>query len=304
MEEVKDNATPQGKKAKVFKIFATAGTVLIYLFFALCIITLLFAVFSRRNNGAVNIFGTELRIVVSESMESCPETDVSGYKIKSIPIKSIVFIQKVPENDAKAKAWYDKLQVGDVLTINYDIYKEAGGYQEYKDNHTTVITHRLVEKTADEYGGWVLVLEGDNKTSEKVLQQTVYTSLDNPENFDARTVNYVIGKVTGQSLALGVIVTALQKPLGIALIIIVPCAIIIIMEAVRIGGIISGRKKEKIAAENEKMAAENERQLNEIDELKRKLAALEQSGGAAEPQAEQAAQSEPSEDGSPDPSQE
>lgn len=289
MEEVKDNAPPQGKKAKILKALGTTGTVLLYVFFALCVIALLFAVFSRRNSGAVNVFGTELRIVVSESMEECAETDVSGYKIKSIPVGSIVFIKKVPDDTAKAKAWYDKLQVGDVLTFTYDIYNyQEDVDQEFLNNRITVITHRLVEKTADEYGGWALVLEGDNRTSEKVAQQTIYTS---PEHPDFDPINCVIGKVTGQSLALGVIVGTLQKPLGIALIIIVPCAIVIIMEAVRIGGILSSRKKEKIAAENELMAAENERQLNEIEELKRKLAALEGDAAEADPPQEEQADS-------------
>ena len=251
MESEKPVPETGNKKRAVKKGLIIAGTALVYVFFALCIALLLIASFSKRNSdGAVRVFGSEMRLVLSGSMESSPETDVSGYKIKSIKVKSLVFINCVPDDEEKAEAFYDKLNVGDVLTFQY-VYAT----QE-------IITHRLVEKTALPTGGYKLVLEGDNKTDGDVMQQVIYT------NNRASSPNYVIGKVTGKSYVLGLIVYALQNSVGIALIIIVPCTLVIAMEGIRIGSVLSARKKEKFDEEHR-------RQTEEIDELKRKIAMLE-----------------------------
>ena len=67
-------------------------------------------------DGAVNFFGYEMRTVLSDSMEKCDETDVSGFEIKDIPVKSLVFTETVPTGEA-AEEWYANLKVGDVLTF-------------------------------------------------------------------------------------------------------------------------------------------------------------------------------------------
>lgn len=255
------------KKYKVLRIIVN---VIVYVFFALCVLLLVLAIVAKRSDdGATNLFGRETRIVITESMAKSDETDVSGFKVKSIPKGSMVFIKKAPviEYDDQGNLlyqdeldeWCASLEVGDVLTIRY----------VYATQET--ITHRITEIRKEEVGGYYIKVEGDNGGGATTKgSQEIYTSPNHPK---WQYGNYVLGKVTGQSKVLGFAVSSMKRPLGIALIVIVPCAIIIIMESIRIGGIVSARKKEKVAEEAQK-------QSDKIEELERKLAALQ---GGAEP---------------------
>ena len=129
--------------------------VFVYAFVVLGIFAVMLTIFSKRDaDGAINVFGMQMRIVISPSMEKCEETDVSAYKIKDIPVKSMVFITLVPEDEAAAEEWYSTLQVGDVLTFKY----------KYDTQET--ITHRIVSITQKPTGGYIISLEGDNKASD------------------------------------------------------------------------------------------------------------------------------------------
>lgn len=244
-----DNSKP---KTSIFKkALKILGDTLLFLLLILAAFVLFLTVSSKKDvDGAATIFGRQLRFVQSDSMAECELTDVSDYKIKSIPVKSCVFIEVAPENDEKKAEWYKKLQVGDVLTFKYVYVKQE------------TITHRIVNIEGNGKGGFLITLEGDNKTSESnLLTQTIDTSLtDSP--------NYIIGKVTGQSYVLGLLVYALKSPVGIVCFIIVPCLIVIIFEVMRLVRVLGKDKKEKLDAEREKQASE-------IEELKRQLAALQ-----------------------------
>lgn len=114
-----------------------------------------------------------------------------------------------------------------------------------------------------ETGGYIFTLEGDNKNSENnVLQQVIDTSATS-------SFSYVIGKVAGQSYALGLIIYSLKQPVGIALIIIVPCAIIIIYSIYRIISVLRLDKKEKLAVETNQRNEEIELLKQQIAELKK-----------------------------------
>lgn len=228
-----------------------ASDVLLFLLVAIALFILIISIVSKKDSdGTATVFGYQLRFVQSNSMEVCEETDVSNYEIKSIPIKSCVFIQTAPENDAEREAWYQTLKEGDVLTIKYVYIKQE------------TITHRIIEISQTETGGYVFTLEGDNKSSDaNLLRQTIDTSLaDNP--------NYIVGKVTGQSYVLGLMVYAFKSPIGIVCLIIVPCLIIIGYEILRLYRVFGKEKKEKLLAQQEEQA-------NEIEELKRRLAQLQ-----------------------------
>lgn len=263
---------------KVRKILNIVLDVVLYAFLVLCVFILIVSLASKKNDGAVNIFGTEMRVVVSESMSKSEySVDVSGYKIKDIPLRSMVFVERVPEDEAKAKEWYGKLEVGDVLTFRYRV---AGATAQ------ETVTHRITEITPTQTG-YIIYLQGDNRGSadSNVNTQVIYTSKeDYPSNNENYRLgfNYVIGKVTGQSVVLGNISYVLSKPVGLACIIIVPCAIIIIWQIARVIIVLTGERKKKAAeklAEAETKAAaesaERERQAQELEELKRKLAELE-----------------------------
>lgn len=259
MEQVKNESG--AKKGRITKVVKIIGDVLLFLVIALAMFTLVISITSRKDvDGTATVFGTQLRFVQSDSMGKCELTDVSGYKIKSIPVKSCVFIEVVPENEEEKENWYASLKVGDVLTFKYVYTKQE------------TITHRIVNINKNEGGGgYTITLEGDNKNSDSnLLSQTINTA-------DETSPNYIIGKVTGHSYVLGLFVYAFKSPIGIVCFIIIPSVIIIIFEVMRLVKVFGQEKKDK-------MKAEQEKQANEIEELKRQLAILKGEAVASDKQ--------------------
>lgn len=242
-----------GKKDVVKKTLKIVGDVLLFLIIALALFVLVVSITSKKDaDGTATVFGCQLRFVQSSSMEQCAETDVSGYEIKSIPVKSCVFIEVVPENEEQKAEWYKALKVGDVLTIKYVYTKQE------------TITHRIVKIQEKETGGYIITLEGDNKGSDsRLLTQMINTSLQN-------TPNYVVGKVTGQSYLLGLLVYALKTPVGIVCIVIIPSVIVLIFEVLRLVKVFGGEKKEKLAEKQKAQELELEELKRQLEELQRK----------------------------------
>ena len=236
------------------KITKILSNVLLYGFIALCATLVVTSfVMKKSANDALTFFGYQARIIQSNSMEKSEFTDVSDYKIKDIPVKALVFIQTVPEDEAEAEEWFSSLEVGDVITFRY-VY-----------NGQVTITHRIVNIEEKATGGRILTLEGDNKNaSANLAQQTIDTS----EHFSPTNYNYVIGKVTGKSYLLGLLVYAMNTPVGLFCIVVIPCLIIIVMEIIRIVNVLGEEKHKKAAEETEKKEAE-------IELLKQQLAALQ-----------------------------
>ncbi len=252
-------AETKAKNPTLTKVLRIVGDVFLFLLIAIAMFVLLISITSKKDaDGTATVFGYQLRFVQSDSMAKCDLTDVSSYKIKSIPVKSCVFVEVAPDSDEEKEEWYKSLQVGDVLTFKYVYTKQE------------TITHRIIQIMPKETGGYLITLEGDNKTSEtNLLTQTIDTSLtDSP--------NYIIGKVTGQSYVLGVVVYAFKSPVGIVCFIIVPCLIVIAFEVMRLVRVFGKEKKEKLKAHQESQASE-------IEELKRQLALLQQGMAATAP---------------------
>ena len=239
------------KNDKIKKILDIGTNVLLYLFLAICIFSLGLTIFAKKDSdGTPEIFGYQLRIVITESMAECDETDVSEYDIKSIPLRSMVFVETVPKDEEEAKAWYDELKVGDVLTFKYTYASQV------------TITHRIIsiEPKGD---GYIIKLAGDNTAS--VDNQGIQTINTNEAEF---STNYIVGKVVGQAKLLGFILSIMKEPAGLIFIIIIPCAIVIIMEIIKISNVVNAEKKQKTDEENKKKD-------DELEELRRRLAALE-----------------------------
>ena len=75
---------------KIKKILNIASNVLLYLFLAVCVCSLVLTIFAKKDSdGTPEVFGHQLRIVVSDSMAKCDATDVSDFEIGSIPIRSM-----------------------------------------------------------------------------------------------------------------------------------------------------------------------------------------------------------------------
>lgn len=256
----KQNGRRIGKK--IGKILVN---ILLYVFLALCIFSLAVTVLSSKDtDGTAEIFGYQLRLITSDSMAPCELTDVSSYEIGSLPLRSMVFVQTVPDEEAEADDWYAALKVGDVLTFRY-VY-----------TNQVVITHRIVSITEKSDGGYLIELAGDNKNAEsEQLNQTIDTS-------EKESANYVIGKVTAQSRALGLVLNVIKNPLGIVFVIIVPCGIIILLEVIRIVDAVTADRKKRTA----EAVAQKDR---ELEELRKRLAELEKQ---AEPAQEEKEKSE------------
>ena len=239
------------EKEKIKKTGNVVLNVLLYVFLALCILTVFLTVLSKKDSdGAAEIFGYQMRVVTSDSMSECELTDVSSYKIKDIPIRSLVFVEVVPDSPEKADEWYGELEVGDVLTFRYAYTTQV------------TITHRITSITEKDTGGYVIELAGDNISSDSSrLYQSIDTSASN-------SANYVIGRVTAKSYVLGVIMSFLMSPLGMILIIILPCLVIILLEVLKISRVLISDKRKR---EQEEM----DKKESELNELRRKLEALE-----------------------------
>ena len=238
-------------KAKIKKIGKIALDVLLYIFLAICIFAVIVTVISKRDSdGAAEVFGYQMRVVTSDSMSESEFSDVSAYKIKDIPIRSMVFVKVMPDDPAEADEFYRSLKVGDVLTFRY-VYTTQ-----------VTITHRITSITEKDTGGFIIELAGDNKNSEDgQLTQVIDTSIPN-------NTNYVIGKVTGQAYLLGLLMSFLMQPVGIILLIIVPCFIIILLEVLKIVKVRGADKKKREQEEKQNKDIE-------LEELRRKLAELE-----------------------------
>lgn len=256
-------------KMMLKRVGKIASSVLFCVFVAICLIGLVMAISAKKDaDGAVTMFGTQLRLVRTSSMEECDLVDVSGYDVQDIPAGSVVFVDVVPEDPEEAKEWYKDLEIGDVLTFKY-VYTTQ-----------VTITHRITG-LRPETDGYTIRLQGDNRTSEDgVLEQTIKT-------FEKNSPNYVIGKVTGQSYALGLLLRVLQSPAGLICLVILPSLVILVLEIFKIYRTMTADKRK---ADQQQI----ESQQNELDELKRRLAQLE---GAQDARAE----TPPSTDGNADP---
>ena len=183
-------------KVSVKKVFNVIGNVVLYIFLAVCIFSVLLTLLSRRDSdGAAEVFGYQMRVVVSDSMSKSEFTDVSAYDIKDIPIRSMIFVKVRPKDPVELDKWYASIEEGDVLTFRY-VYTTQ-----------VTITHRVKSIEEKPTGGFIIQLEGDNKTSEDgQLVQVIDTSIPN-------NTNYVIGKVVGQAKLFGTVMSFLMQPL-------------------------------------------------------------------------------------------
>lgn len=232
----------------VKNVLKIVGDIALFLVLIITLFVLVITITSKKDSdGTATIFGTQLRFVQSDSMAECEYTDVSNYEIKSIPVKSCVFVEVIPSDENKREEWYKNLKVGDVLTFKYVYTRQE------------TITHRIISIEDNKVGGYLITLMGDNRNSNSnLLTQTINTSLE-------ESPNYIIGKVVGQSYALGVLVYAYKSPVGIICLIIVPCLIIMIFEIIRIVKVLAKDKK-----------TIHQQQADEIEKLKRQLARLQE----------------------------
>lgn len=225
------------KNKKTLKtILNVMVNVLLYAFIALCIFGIVVSIMAKKDSdGTATIFGVQMRLVVSPSMEKCDQTDVSSFEIKDIKTKSVVFIKVVPDNVEEKNEFYKSIKEGDVLTFKYTYVTQE------------TITHRVVDIYENGRGGYIIKLQGDNKNTEDgILTQIIDTS-------DEISTNYVIGKVTATSYLLGLFIYALKSPVGLICLIILPSLIIMILEIIKIVNVLNAEKKKKLQSAEEEL---------------------------------------------------
>ena len=106
------------QQSKLLKVLNIVGNAILYVFIFVSVFGVLLTIAAKKSeDGAATVFGIQLRYVLTASMEKSEYTNVDGYDIKDIPKNSLIFVEVVPEDDDEAKAWYDDLEVGDVLTF-------------------------------------------------------------------------------------------------------------------------------------------------------------------------------------------
>lgn len=240
------------------KIVKIASWVFLYVILAFGVLAVLFTLTAKKSDyGAAEIFGYQFFTVESESMEKNPNCDVSEYKIKSIPLHSLVFVELKPQNAEERQEWYASLKVGDVLSFRYNYTRPV------------TVTHRIVSIEENSTGGYLIELKGDNAPgSANQSTQKINTALD------GESTNYIIGKVRGQSRFLGALLFAIRQPLGLTFIVIVPCIIIILLEILRIISVLGEDKRKRLLEEQQSKD-------DEIERLKKRVAELE--GASNEP---------------------
>ena len=260
------NTENEVKKPKTVlqKILDVALTVIVVIVVIVAIFVLLVTITSKKSpDGAANIFGYQMRTILTGSMEKCKHedpseecdhVDVSKYEIGHLPVDTMIFIELVPEDKDKANEWYKNLKEGDVLTFQY-----AG---------MGVVTHRIIEIEPNSTGGYEIDLMGDNRGDDGTAGvQTIITN-------NADSTNRVIGKVVGQSLFLGKAVTIIRKPVGAIFVILVPCLLIVIVEVVKIIVVLTEDKRAKKKAQKEERKAleeKTETAREDIEELKKQI---------------------------------
>jgi hypothetical protein len=181
-------------KQKINKVL----NILVYCFvFVAAVFTFLTISMKSNNKDGVTIFGHQMMLVETGSMEKNDLVNVEDYEIKSIKQNSLIFVKVVDEDNPNE--FYDDIEINDVLTFKYMI-----------GNKQQTITHRVIDIKEKE-DGFVFYLRGDNinadgTTSTQILDTT------NEDSF-----NYVVGKVVGVSYFVGVLVTAVKSDIGLIL---------------------------------------------------------------------------------------
>ena len=236
-------------KRKIKKIFNFLSYCFIFL---AAIFTILTINMKGNTKEGMNLFGHQMLVVETESMEANPLVDVDDFEIGSIKKNSMVFVELVDEKDPYK--FYENIVVNDVVTFRYMI----GNRQE-------TITHRVIERESIE-GGFIFTLRGDN------INEDGTTSCQIINTTETDSFNYIIGEVKSVSYVLGVIVTILKSDVGLICVIIIPCIILIIGEVIKIVGEVN---KDKIKKSKEK-EIELDNKTKELEELKRRLLELEQ----------------------------
>lgn len=248
------------KKSKLSGFWKGLKVVFFSLFTLFAVVSITATIVSKKSNDdAVSVFNHEMRLVLSDSMDKDPATDVSDYKIKSIPKNTLVFVEEVPNKPAQTYDWYQDIKVGDVLVF------------KYKYDRQVTLTHRVINITPIIDGdkqGFVFALQGDNRGS------TTSPGIQIIDTTEENSFNYIIGKVIKCSTFLGAILGFVTSKSMVYFAILLIGTTLLIYELINIVRILKENKSEKIEKETVDLAKINDEQKQEIERLKQELETL------------------------------
>ena len=89
------------KREQIKKILGVLGNIAFFIVIAIAIFAVVLSITAKRDENGATVFGKKILFVKSESMAKNENTDVSGYKIKSIPAKSCIVVEVVPESGSE-----------------------------------------------------------------------------------------------------------------------------------------------------------------------------------------------------------
>ena len=248
--------------------------VLFALFVVLAIFMVVGHVSAKKNEGTIPVFNSQLRLVETGSMaenKNYSKEEYKSFKIKNLPIDTLISVDDITKKSyEKRDDFYATLKRGDVLTFKYPV-----------NGLVTVVTHRVtdVEKLPDrnfykddhitlDYSrpNYKITLKGDAVEGEgESVYQYIETAKDEED-----PMCYVIGEVKWSSLSTGKFTRFISSKWGIVVLVIVPCATLLIYEVSKIVLILVKNKKEKEALETGAKDAELEELRKKVKELESK----------------------------------
>lgn len=265
-ELVKEEKTSEEKKEESKSPLKIVWNIVSWVLVGFCLLFAVSIIVARvkmpNQNSVMSIGGTEMRIVLTGSMEGSDEFYEQNpeYEIKDLPVDTLLFIKKVPYHDDEEtqarlqNEFYEDVKEGDILTFYYS-------------GTSYIVTHRVIEKTY-ENGIYTFVCRGDNPEGDKFISEA------SPTQTVKSNSGHIIGKVTGANFALGwTIKNVVQNKVVVILVIIVPSFIMMVYEIFKIFYILSEEKKDKINKE------EKDKRDAELDELKRQIEELKKEKG-------------------------
>lgn len=152
------------------------------------------AITSKNNYGVPNLFGKQILVILTDSMEP-------AYKVDEA-----IFVNKVDLKTLKASTT-PEAKDGDTITF-------------YDPQNKIVITHRIIEVIEREDGGIDFRTLGDNLNAQTCLAR--YNGPCTIANADYVKGENVLGVVVGKSAFYGQVINATKKPETILIVSVIP----------------------------------------------------------------------------------
>ncbi len=189
-------------KSKARKIIEWVFTVLFVLVFGgVAVMNIVSFATKDKNNGVPNFFGTQILVVLTDSMEPVYKVDEALFVRKTDPAK---------------------LKVGDDVTFIYPV-----------KGRDTPMTHRIFEIETPEQTGdghYVFTAHGVNKNSSQ-CGGDCSESEENIQHFDETKL---LGKVVGHSVFVGAAFNFMTQPWGLLILLLLPALYLIVTSVIDI----------------------------------------------------------------------